>query len=152
MTEHANSQSDLALLAFTGIFSITACIIEGLAFSTSTQLHHHSKGNINDPDFLNALQTFLMQILAVYTVLAPAFRSGSGGPRYEFWTWLLAILSLATGTASLALYTTFPTLTPLLACVSNVLQAFVTLALVFAFKDREDQDAPNVKMEVRKEI
>ncbi|KAL9102358.1 MAG: hypothetical protein Q9163_002480 [Psora crenata] len=75
--------SDLALLAMTGIISIVACIIQGQAFSISIQLGGKSRRGADDPDFYNALQTFLMQTLALYTVLAPALRSN--GPRYEFW-------------------------------------------------------------------
>jgi len=122
-------QSDLALLALTGIVSIISCIIQTRAFFVSTQLHGKSRGSVDDPDFYSAVQTFLMQTLALYTVLVAALRSG---PRYEFWTWLLSILSLASGMASLAVYPFFTTLSPLLACVSSVLQAFITLQLVFS--------------------
>jgi hypothetical protein len=85
-----------------------------------------------------------MQTLALFTVLTPAFRLG--GPRYEFWTWLLSILSLGSGTASVAVYPFFTTLSPLLGCVSSVMQAFVTLALVFSL-NKTAQDT-HVKKEV----
>lgn len=88
-----------------------------------------------------------MQTLALYTVLAPALRFG--GLRYEFWTWLLSILSLGSGVASLAVYPFFTMLSPLLACVSSVLQAFVTLQLVFSLNDGgQDTRRANVKKEV----
>ncbi len=119
----------------TGIISIIACIIQGLAFSISIQLGRKSRGGVDDPDFYNALQTFLMQTLALYTVLAPAIRSN--GPQYGFWVWLLAALSLGSGTAGLAVYPFFIMLSPLLACVSSVLQALVTLQLVFSVNYRD---------------
>lgn len=78
-----------------------------------------------------------MQTLALYTVLAPALRFN--GPRYEFWAWLLAALSIGSGIAGLAVYPFFTMLSPLLACVSSVLQALVTLQLVFSLNSR-DQD------------
>ena len=140
-------QSDLALLALTGIFSIVSCIIQARAFSVSTQLRGNSRGSVDDPDFYNAVQTSLMQTLALYTVLAPALRSG--GPRYEVWTWLLSILTLGSGIASVAVYPFFTMLSPLLACVSSVLQAFVTLQLVFSLNNRgQDIRKANVKKEV----
>lgn len=128
------AQSDLALLAMTGIISIIACIIQGLAFSISIQLGVKSRGAVDDPEFYNALQTFLMQTLTLYTLLAPALRSN--GPRYEFWAWLLAALSIGSGIGGLAVYPFFTMLSPLLACVSNVLQAFVTLQLAFSLNYR----------------
>lgn len=42
-----------------------ACIFQGQAFSISIQLGDHSKGDVGDPEFYNALQTFLMQTLAL---------------------------------------------------------------------------------------
>ena len=75
-----------------------------------------------------------MQTLALYTILAPALRFN--GPRYEFWVWLLAAFSLGSGTAGLVVYPFFTMLSPLLACVSSVLQAFVTLQLVFSLNNR----------------
>ena len=39
------------------------------------------------------------------------------------------------GIANLAIYPFFTMLSPLLACVSSVLQAFVTLQLVFSLND-----------------
>ena len=107
-------QSDLALLAMTGIIAIITCIIEGQAFAISIQLGGMSKGAVDDPEFYNAHQTFLMQTLALYTVLIAALRSN--GPRYEFWAWLLAALSLGLGTASVAGYPFFTMLSPFLAC------------------------------------
>lgn len=124
------TQSDLALLAWTGIICIIACIIQGQAFSISIQLGGNSRGRVDDPEFYNALQTFMMQTLALYTVLAPALRSD--GPRYEFWAWLLSALSLGSGIAALVVYPFFTMLSPLLACVSSALQALVTLQLVFS--------------------
>lgn len=123
----------------TGIISIVACIIQGQAYSISIQLGGKSRGGVDDPDFYNALQTFLMQTLTLYTVLAPALRSN--GPRYEFWVWLLAALSLGSGIAGLVVYPFFTMLSPLLACVSSVLQALVTLQLVFSL-DYRDQGIP----------
>lgn len=116
-------------------------------FFVSTQLRGKSRGSVDDPDFYNAVQTLLMQTLALYTVLAPAVRPG--GPRYEFWTWLLSILSLGSGMTSVVVYPFFTALSPLLACVSSVLQAFVTLQLVFSLNGR-GQDTPSgvVKKEV----
>ncbi|MCJ1264353.1 hypothetical protein MMC22_004224 [Lobaria immixta] len=149
---HLNSvwktlSSDLALLALTGIISIISCIMQTRGFFVSTQLRGKSRGSVDDPDFYNAVQTFLMQTLALYTVLAPAVRPG--GPRYEFWTWLLSILSLGSGMTSVVVYPFFTALSPLLACVSSVLQAFVTLQLVFSLNGR-GQDTPTgvVKKEV----
>ncbi|MCJ1406850.1 hypothetical protein MMC19_000920, partial [Ptychographa xylographoides] len=125
--------SNLALQAVTGIVSIASCIVQTQAFFLSTQLHGQSTGRASDPDFYSAMQTFLMQTLALYTALAPTLRST--GPRYGFWTCLLSALSLASSIASLAVYPSFPTLSPLVACVANALQAFVTLQLVFALDD-----------------
>ena len=121
------------MLALTGIVSILSCIIQTEAFFVSTQHNGKLRGSLNDPEFYNAVQTFLMQTLGLYTVLAPSLRSG--GPRYGFWTWLLSILSLGSGIANLAIYPFFTMLSPLLACVSSVLQAFVTLQLVFSLND-----------------
>ena len=128
----------------TGIISIIACIIQGQAFSISIQLGAKSRGGVDDPEFYNALQTFLMQTLALYTVLAPAFRSN--GPRYEVWAWLLAALSLGSGTAGIAVYPFYTMLSQLLACVSNVLQALVTLQLVFSLNCRgQDIQMANIR-------
>ena len=96
----------------------------------STQLHEKSRGSVDDPDFYNAVQTFLMQILALYTVLAPGLRFD--GQQYGFWAWLLSILSLGSGVASLIVYPFFTMLSPLLSCISSILQAFVTLELIFS--------------------
>ena len=96
----------------------------------SIQLGGNSRGRIKDPEFYSALQAFLMQTLALYTVLAPALRSD--GPQYNFWAWLLSALSLGSGIAALVVYPFFTYLSPLLACVSNTLQAFVILQLVFS--------------------
>lgn len=128
----------------TGIISTIACIIQVQALSISTQLGGKSRGGVDDPEFYNALQTFLMQTLALYTVLAPAFRSN--GPRYEFWAWLLAAFSLGLGIAGLAVYPFFTMLSPLLACVSSVLQALVTLQLVFSLNFRgQDVQMANIR-------
>ena len=69
----------------------------------------------------------MMQTLALYTVLAPALRST--GPRYEFWTWFLSLLTLGSGIASVVVWPSLTTLASLLACV---LQQFVALQLVFS--------------------
>lgn len=121
----------------TGIVSIIAGIVQGRAFFVSTQLRSNLRGSVDDPDFYTAVQTFLTQTLALYTVVAPALRPG--GPRYGFWTWLLSILTFGSGIASVVVYRFFTTLSPLLAYVSSVLQAFVTLQLVFSLND-EGQD------------
>lgn len=142
-----NKQSDLALLALAGLICIIACIIQGQAFSISTQRGGKSRGRIDDPEFYNALQTFLMQTLALYTVLAPALRFD--GPRYEFWAWLLSALSLGSGIAGLAVYPVFTTLSPLLACISSALQALVTLQLVFSVNY---QRQINRMADIRKEV
>ncbi|KAI9799108.1 MAG: hypothetical protein M1825_004875 [Sarcosagium campestre] len=139
--------SNAALLALTGIISIISCIIQTRAFYLSTELRGKSRGSIHDPDFHNALQTFLMQTLALYTVLAPALRFG--GPRYGFWTWVLSLLSLVSGIASVVVYSFFTTLSPLLACVSSVLQAFVMLQLIFSINDKsQDPRTAVVKKDV----
>ena len=96
----------------------------------SIQLGGNSSGRVKDPKLYNALQTFLMQTLALYTVLAPALRSD--GPRYRIWAWLLSALSLGSGIAALVVHPFFTNLSPLLACVSSTLQAFVILQLVFS--------------------
>lgn len=128
----------------TGIVSTISCIVQTRAFFVSTQLRSELKGSVDDPDFYNAVQTFLMQTLALYTVVAPTLRPG--GPRYGFWTWLLSILTLGSGIASVAVYRFFTTLSPLLACVSSVLQAFVTLQLVFSLNDKgQDTQKANDK-------
>lgn len=51
--------------------------------------------------------------------------------------------------ASLILYPFVTTLTPLLACVSSILQAFVTLQLVFSVNDR---DPKTREADVKKEV
>lgn len=135
------------MLALTGIITVTSCLIQAQAFLVSTQLHGKLKGSVDDSDFYNTVQTFLMQTLALYTVLAPALRSA--GPRYEIWTWLLSILSLGSGIASLAVYPFFTMLSPLLACASSALQAFVTLQLIFSLNDgSQDTLKANTKKEV----
>jgi len=130
--------TDAALITLTGIISIISCIIQSWAFFVSTQLSSQSSGSVNDPNFYSAVQTFLMQTLALYTALAPAFRSG--GPRYGFWTWLLFILTLGSGIASLAIYPSFTMLSPLVAYVSNASQALVTLQLVLSTNDTQRAD------------
>ena len=131
----------------TGIVSIISCIVQAQAFSVATQLRSTLRGSVDDPDFYNAVQAFLTQTLALYTVVAPALRPG--GLRYGFWTWLLSILTLGSGIASVAVYPFFTTLSPLLACVSSVLQAFVTLQLVFSVNDEgQDPLEANDKKEV----
>ena len=128
----------------TGIISIIACIIQGQAFSISVQLGGKSRGGVDDPEVYNALQTFLMQTLALYTVLAPTLRSN--GPRYGFWAWFLAALSLESGIAGLAVYPFFTMLSPLLACVSSVLQALVTLQLIFSVNyENQDIQTANIR-------
>ena len=119
-------------------------MIQGQVFSVSIQLGRNSRGSAHDPDFYNALQTFLMQTLALYVVLAPALRSD--GPRYEFWAWLLSALSLGSGIAALVVYPFFTMLSPLLACVSSALQALVTLELVFSLNyQRQDIQMINIR-------
>lgn len=115
-------------MALTGIVSIISCLLQGRAYSHFDPPPSNSKGGVDDPDFYNAMQTFLLQTLALYTALAPAIRSTV--PRYDFWVWLLSFCSFGLGIASLAVYPFSKTLTLLLACISNCLQAFVTLALI----------------------
>lgn len=67
-------------------------------------------------------------------------------PRAEFWERLLAVLRLGSGMAGLAVYPFFTVLSPLLACVSNVLQALVTLRLVFCLSQRyEGREIADIK-------
>ena len=131
-------------MAWTGIICIVACIIQGQAFSVSSRAGRNFRGSIDDPDFYNALQTCLMQTLALYTALAPALRSD--GPRYEIWAWLLSALSLGSGIAALVVYPFLTILSPLLACVSSALQAFVTLQLVFSLNYQRQYQRQDVQI------
>ncbi|KFY30175.1 hypothetical protein V493_02095 [Pseudogymnoascus sp. VKM F-4281 (FW-2241)] len=123
--------SNNALLAITSIVSIASCIIQARASFASNRLPGKLKESVvDDPDFYNAIQTFLLQVLALYTALAPALRPSV--PRYELWAWILTFLSFGAGLASIIVYPFFKALSPLLGCVSGCLQAYVTLALVFS--------------------
>ena len=89
----------------------------------------------------------MMQTLTLHTVLAPALRFD--GPRYELWAWLLSALSLEQGIAALVVYPFFTILSPLLACVSSILQALVTLQLVFNL-NKQGQDIQ--MLDIRKRV
>ena len=88
-----------------------------------------------------------MQVLALYTMLAPHFRPGS--TRHKFWTWTVSGAGLGTGIASLAVYPFFTVLSPLLAFVSSAMQAFVTLQLVLFLND---QRSNTPQAEAKKEV
>ena len=115
----------------TAIVSLVACILEGRAFFISKR----TKGSVSGPEFCTAIQTFLLQGLALYTTIAPALRSD--GPRYQVWTWLLSVLILGSAAASLIVYSSSTALSALLVCIASFLQAFVTLQLVFALDDED---------------
>ena len=77
----------------------------------------------------------------------------SDGPQYDLWAWLLAALSLRSGIAALVVYPFLTILSPLLACVSSALQAFVTLQLVFSLKYQRQYQRQDVQIvDIRKGV
>jgi hypothetical protein len=125
----SNKNTNSALAFLVPVLSLLSCIPTALAWANSP----HHPGAASDADFFQLIASAAMQLLGNLTLIIPTISNSRLMSQAWFWTWVLAGTSTVCTIAAIPLYLYCPTeWSNTLSFAGNVMQAFVTLQLMFA--------------------
>lgn len=97
-------------------------------------------GTIYDADFWFLVQSSMMQLVGLLTIILPLALSGRLPFRQWFWTWLLVGVSFSFSVAPIPVYLYFPTeWSATVGFLGSAAQAFVTLQALFIVNKQKTQ-------------
>ncbi len=123
----------------------TLAVLFGIIISTipgykAWQRSPGHPGTVSDADFWFLVQSSMMQIVGLVTIILPLAMDGRLRFRTWFWTWLLVGLSFACSIAPIPAYLYWPTeWSATIGYLGSAAQTFVTLqALFLVHKEKKD--------------
>ncbi|KAK6538400.1 hypothetical protein TWF694_011277 [Orbilia ellipsospora] len=98
------------------------------------QYSSRQAGTIYDADFWFLVQSCMMQLIGLFTIILPLALAGKLQIRQWVWTWVLFGIGIACGIAPIPMYLRWPTeWSATVAFLGSAAQAFITLQALFIF-------------------
>jgi hypothetical protein len=118
-------------------FAVTLAAIPGYK---AWQYSPRRPGTVFDADFWFLVQSSMMQLIGLLTIIIPLALSGRLRTQQWFWTWLLVGVSFSCSIAPVPAYLYFPKeWSTTIAFLGSAAQAFVTLQALFVVDKQKTQ-------------
>ncbi|KAI0411975.1 hypothetical protein F5X98DRAFT_356138 [Xylaria grammica] len=118
------------LITFVALFTIASAILS--AYGYSVAIRTPKDLGWDSPEFYNALQSALMQLLGLYVTIQPALRHRNLQRSYSHWSWWLAGLGAIAPILAIGYFRRGPDASQLVLFVGSAIQSTIILQLIWA--------------------